>query len=299
MLLGIAMLIGGLMAIIIASTRVVLPYDESFVGMTRAELIAVNDKLLAFMTHDRVSLAGGMLGVGILYIVLSIYGARQGLRWAKASILGSAFNGFCSFFLFLGFGYFDPFHAFVTAILFQFFLLGWHAGLPPASEPDTSEPTNGWRRRCGRWGQGLLVIHGVGLVAVGVSIAGIGITSVFVHEDLEFLGTTAEALMAKNPRLLPLVAHDRAGLGGMLMAWGLGMVIAAFRGFGPGRPWLWWALCLPGVVAYAAAIGVHLAVGYTDAGHLAPAFSGALLLLAGLALSYPYLCRSCGSRFQS
>ena len=41
----------------------------------------------------------------------------------RATILTSAFAGFGSFFLFLGFGYFDPFHAFVTAILFSFLLL--------------------------------------------------------------------------------------------------------------------------------------------------------------------------------
>jgi dihydroorotate dehydrogenase len=42
--------------------------------------------------------------------------------------------------------------------------------------------------------------------------------------------------------------------------------------------------------AYGAAIGVHLAVGYTNAMHLAPAFAG--LALFSLALSYPYLCSS-------
>ena len=38
---------------------------------------------------------------------------------------------FGSFFLFLGFGYFDPFHAFVTAVLFQFLLLMIHSHLAP------------------------------------------------------------------------------------------------------------------------------------------------------------------------
>ena len=39
-----------------------------------------------------------------------------------------------------------------------------------------------------------------------------------------------------------------------------------------------------------AAIGVHFAVGYTDLGHLLPAFAGLALFLVGLGLSYSYLC---------
>ena len=50
-------------------------------------------------------------------------GIRRGLHWAKTTVVASAFTGFLSFFLFLGFGYFDPLHAFVTAILFQFALM--------------------------------------------------------------------------------------------------------------------------------------------------------------------------------
>src|SRR5262249_38267474 len=60
LLLGISMLRGGALALAIAATRVVLHYDEAFVGMTREQLAAVNDRLLAFMAHDRVTLAGTM-----------------------------------------------------------------------------------------------------------------------------------------------------------------------------------------------------------------------------------------------
>ena len=48
---------------------------------------------------------------------------RRGAHWAQVAVLSSAFAGFVSLFGFLGFGYFDPFHAFVSAILFQFLLL--------------------------------------------------------------------------------------------------------------------------------------------------------------------------------
>ena len=124
MLMGTAMILGGCIATAIAMTRVMLPYDESLLGMTRLELALINDKLLDFMKHDRITLAGTMLSVGALYVALSWNAIRRGSHWASVTIFVSAFVGFASFFLFLGFGYFDPFHAFVTAILFQFLLMG-------------------------------------------------------------------------------------------------------------------------------------------------------------------------------
>ena len=67
LLLGVAMTMGGLMALWFASTRVLLPYDEAYLGMTADELTAKVPRLLEFMAHDRVTLAGTMLAVGIQY----------------------------------------------------------------------------------------------------------------------------------------------------------------------------------------------------------------------------------------
>jgi dihydroorotate dehydrogenase len=290
-LMGAGMLLGSVLALGIAATRVVLPYDETFVGMTHEQLAAVNDRLLAFMTHDRVSLAGTMVSIGVLYLGLSLGGIRRGLHWAQQAVLCSAFAGFGSFFLFLGFGYFDPFHAFVTAILFQFLLLALHSRLGPAAVPVMPNLREDWRWRCSQWGQLLFVVQGCGLLGAGVVIASIGATSVFVPEDLEFMGTTAETLTAANSRLVPLVAHDRATFGGMLVASGLVVLLTALWGYRQGSGWLWWTLLASGAPAYAAAVGVHLAVGYTNLWHLAPALTAAAFFLIGLGLSYPYLCR--------
>jgi dihydroorotate dehydrogenase len=291
-LLGVSMLIGGILALVIAATRVVLPYDEAFVGMTRREFLLINDRLLSFMAHDRVTLAGTMITVGVLYMRLSLFGIRQGLHWARVTVLSSAFAGFLSFFLFLGFGYFDSFHAFVTAILFQFLLLGLQSRMPPPPVPTLPNLRNNWRWRLSQWGQLLFVIHGIVLIGVGVVIALVGSTTVFVPEDLEFMQTTASALTAANPRLVPLVAHDRASLGGMLIACGLGILLPALWGYRQGERWLWWTLLAAGIPSYASAIGVHLVVGYTNLWHLAPAFAGLGIFFAALALSYPYLCQN-------
>lgn len=289
--MGAGMVVGGLMALIIAATKVVLPYDESYLGMTRDLLPAINPHLLDFMAHDRISLAGAMVAIGLLYLGLSTHGIRQGLHWARQAVLISAFTGFASFFLFLGFGYLDPFHAFVTVALLQLMLLGLHSRLGtyvPKVRPD-ARGSFAWRLSL--WGQLLLVIHGFGLLGAGVTISVIGVTDVFVHEDLEFMRTTAEALAAANPRLIPLVAHDRATLGGMLLASGWVFLLPALWGFRRGSSWLWWTTLAAGIIAYAAAIAVHYAVGYLNVMHLLPAIGGFALMVTGLLLSYPFLCR--------
>jgi hypothetical protein len=290
LLMGLGMLGGGLLALAIASTRVVLHYDEIFSGMSREQLDRINPRLLAFMAHDRVSLAGTMITIGVAYPMLSWFGIRQGLNWARWAVLVSAFAGFASFFLFLGFGYFDPFHAFVTAVLFQFLLLALHCRMS-APQVAWTEIGDGRRERCRKWAQWLFVFHHVTLIAGGSTIAFIGTTQVFVHEDLEFMQTTGEQLDAANPLLKPLVAHDRASFGGMLIASGIALLLPALWGMGQPRRWLWWMYLLAGLPAYAAGIGVHFAVGYTNLWHLTPSLGGAAVYAAALALAWPYLCQ--------
>jgi dihydroorotate dehydrogenase len=291
MLMGVGMVLGSLMALAIAATRVVLPYDEQFAGMTRDELAQVNPRLLSFLAHDRVSLAGSMVAIGIIYLGLSLFGVRRGLHWAQQSVFWSAFTGFATFFLFLGYGYLDPFHAFVTAVMLQFLLLGLHAPLGPPPIPDGPALYGDWRWRMSLWGQLLLIGHAGAVLVAGLVISGIGVTRVFVPEDLEFMQTTAEALREANPKLLPLIAHDRASFGGMLVSAGLVLLLPALWGFRPCSAWLWWTQLVAVVLAYAAAITVHMVVGYTNLFHLTPAYGGLLLFLLGLALSYPFLCQ--------
>jgi dihydroorotate dehydrogenase len=290
-LMGLGMLFGSLLALGIAMTRVVLPYDEQFAGLTRAELHAVNHRLLPFLTHDRVSLAGTMVAIGVLYSGLAWFGMRQGLHWARGAVLSSAFAGSATFFLFLGFGYFDPFHAFVTAVLFQFLLLALHCRTPEPHGLSAPELRNDRPWRLGQWGQLGLILQGCAFVGAGLTISFIGITQVFVPEDLEFMGTTADHLRAASPHLVPLVAHDRASLGGMLLAAGIAFLLTALWGFRRGARWLWWTMLIAGLPGYGAAIAVHFAVGYRNPWHLTPAFAGLGLFALSMALAHPHLCR--------
>ncbi len=289
LLMGLSLLVGGMMAMGVATTRVVLPYDEAMSGLTLAQLSEVNDRLLSFMTHDRVTLAGTMLAVGILYVTMAWCGIRRGVHWAYVSVVVSALAGFFSFFSFLSFGYFDPFHAFVTAILFQFLLLTIHARLPQRHQLEPPGLWNDRRWKASQWGQLLFVVHGAVLITAGLVITIIGMTTVFVVEDLEFMRTSAADLSGAHPQLVPLVAHDRATFGGMLIACGAATMLPALWGFQRGQAWLWRALMLAGNIAYVSTMLVHWNVGYNSLKHLLPVYGGLGWLWAGGLASYWFM----------
>jgi predicted outer membrane repeat protein len=83
---------------------------------------------------------------------------------------------------------------------------------------------------------------------------------------------------------VPLIAHDRACFGGAICTTGIIVLFAVWCGE-PSKS-LWQVLTFAGAVGFAAAIGVHPAIGYVDMVHLAPAIIGALTFTAGVALSY-------------
>jgi len=287
-LLGLAMIAGGLIAWFIAATTVVLPYDERFLGTDREAIREANERLLPFMSHDRVTLAGTMISIGILYAYLARHGLRRRLHWARTAALTSGTVGFSGFFLYLGYGYFDPLHATVSAALLPMFVLAMRDG---KDEPSRMQPNlnNDRRWRLALFGQLAFVCVGVGLAAGGLAIAGVGVTQVFVPSDLAFLDTRAEHLHAVNPRLLPLIAHDRAGFGGALLADALAVLITALWGIGQGERWIWRMLLLAGIPGFAAGLGVHAAIGYVDVLHLLPVYLVLALYVIGLICLYPYL----------
>jgi dihydroorotate dehydrogenase len=292
LLLGCGMLIGGCLAWLVAATRVVLPYDEAFVQLSRQQLAAINPRLLPFMAHDRITLAGTMISIGVIYSQLAYHGLRYGAHWAQRVLKVSAAVGFASFFLFLGFGYFDPLHAAVSLLLLPFFLLAIRkrsSAAPTIPQPDLANDRPWY---AALWGQSLFVGIGLGLVLAGATIAGIGTTNVFVPEDLAFLQTTRAALQATNPRLVALIAHDRAGFGGALVSDGLAVLLMSLWGIRRGARWVWWTLCLAGLPGFAGGLGIHMIVGYLDRWHLAPAFAAMIAYIVGLALLYPYLAGS-------
>jgi dihydroorotate dehydrogenase len=290
LMLGAALAGGGLLTLALAFGRVLLPYDEQFLGFTAEVLRRNSPKLHAFMAHDRGTLAGAMLGLGWLYAVLAWRGIRHGAHGAKTALAASALTGFASFFSFLGFGYFDTLHAFVAAVLFQLtvqLMTGLPGGAAPEVEAGCDDEDPSWRRA--QWGQLCWVVHAAGLIVAGLVILAIGMTKVFVSEDLAFLCLDEGQARALGERVLSVVAHDRATLGGMLLASGVGMLLPVLWCHRRGAAWVWWAIAGLGAPAYAATLGMHAWVGYTDWRHMAPALAGLGLWAAGLYLGREYL----------
>ncbi|QJD85368.1 hypothetical protein [Cohnella herbarum] len=295
-LLGIGMIVGGMIAWLIAASSVVLPYDEDFLGMSRHELQQINEHLLHFMSHDRITLAGTMLSIGILYYRLAKYGLKYSQHWARTALMTSGLVGFPSFFLYLGYGFFDPIHAAAAAILLPMFILAMRRNPDqPSYKPVNLRNSREWR--LAMWGQLCFVVLGISLSIGGIVIATVGVTNVFVPQDLAFMGVTPEQLDIANPRLISLIAHDRAGFGGALFSNAVMLLILALWGLQQNHRWLWWTLLAGGSPAFIAGLSVHYHIRYTDFLHLLPAYFAFALYIAGLILLYPYLMGSRQSTF--
>ncbi|MBP1995855.1 hypothetical protein [Paenibacillus eucommiae] len=287
-LLGLGMVIGGILAWIIAATSVVLPYDIRFLGIGRESMENLNERLLPFMSHDRVTLAGTMISIGILYAQLARYGLGKGLHWSKTALFISCLVGFSSFFLYLGYGYFDPLHGLVAILLLPMFILSMRTKANrPSLDPPNLVNDRSWR--LAQWGQLMFVSLGSALAVGGITISFIGVTDVFVATDLAYLCTTPEFLAMYNERLVPLIAHDRAGFGGALFSNALVLLTIALWGINQGQRWLWWTLLAGGMPGFIAGFSVHAVIGYTDFWHLLPAYFACVLYVLGLIFLYPYL----------
>ena len=145
-------------------------------------------------------------------------------------------------------------------------------------------------RRKALIGQLLLVATGVGICVGGVVVSAVGLTDVFVDADLAYLGIGPDALREANPRLPAFIAHDRAGFGGALISAGAAITLLSMWGWRRGDAWVWWTLALAALAGFTPALATHGGIGYTDPGHLAPVYAGIALTVAGLILSWPYLC---------
>jgi hypothetical protein len=290
---GLALVLSGVFAFFLAATGHFLPHDEQFLGMTSADLCSWNGcRIVHFMIHDRVSFGGALIAIGLLYLWLVEFPLKHREPWAWWLFLLSGTEGFASFFAYLGYGYLDTWHGLATLGLLPCFVLGlarsWSTLTRPAGIGALTTPSVqvAWISKAGL-GRGCLLAAAVGLVGAGLTILMVGMTTVFVPQDLGYLSARVEELHALNARLVPLIAHDRAGFGGAVCCSGLLVFGIVWCGT-PSRS-LWQALALSGTIGFAAAIGVHPVIGYNDAVHLAPAVLGAILYATGL-LAYRSIC---------
>jgi hypothetical protein len=268
-----------------------LPHDVAFLGMTADDLRPYDGgRIVAFMFHDRVAFGGTLIAVGTLYAWLTLGPLRRAERWAWWALAASGGIGFLSFLAYLGTGYIDTWHGVATLLLLPVFAAGLLLSRPDgvASRPLhppwlASAARRPWNRRFA--GQAMTALACVGMVVAGLTILGVGATMVFVPQDLAFIGAQRCDIAAISGRLVPLIAHDRTGFGGGLLA--TGVAAAAIAIFGAPTASRWLALAIAGTFGFAAAIGVHVAIGYTEVTHFGPAVLGALVFAVGLVLSVP------------
>lgn len=294
-LTAVMLLLSGAFAIFLSFRREFLPHDVAFLGMTAEKLCAIADcRIVRFMFHDRVAFGGTLIAVATLYLWLAAFPLRQGAAWAWWTFLGSGALGFGSFLAYLGYGYFDSWHGTASLALLPVFVTGLIASRSSATSPST-----GWLRsadgrsapatvRWGRWG---LLATGAGIALAGLVILYLGSTEVFVAEDLGFMGLTRGVLDGINPRLVPLIAHDRAGFGGGLAT--VGVLIVACGWHAPPSRSFHQAVLVAGMAGFGCAIGTHFVEGYVNPVHLAPAFMGAALFAGSI------LCEIAGSAARS
>jgi hypothetical protein len=272
----------GAFAIFQAATGHFLPHDAVYLGMTAPQLCALQGcRILDFMIHDRISFGGVLVAIAVLYLWLTLSPLRQRQSWAWWALALSGSAGFVSFLAYLGYGYLDTWHGAATLGLLPMFIVGMVRTRGLRREHVGPRPLD--LRSSPGVGRGLLLLTGVGVSAAGLIIMTVGMTSVFVPQDLEFMGVTREVISGINPHLVPLIAHDRAGFGGALVSFGIAM-FACLRYARPSRA-LWQALAIAGTVGFGTAIGVHPAIGYLSFSHLGPAVLGCVVFAAGLALA--------------
>ncbi len=278
--LALGLIAAGGAALFLAATGHFLPHDERYLGMTAEDLCRLHGcRIVHFMVHDRASFGGVLIAIGLTYLWLAEFPLRERATWAWWTLAISGTIGFSSFLAYVGYGYLDAWHGVATLALLPCFLVGLvqlrRTGL-----------LRGWPTRP-KFGIGIACVmaSSIGATVAGFVILGVGMSAVFVPQDLEFIGVSVAELRELNPRLVPLIAHDRAGFGGALVSAGTAVSLCAW--FGRPNRARWQALALAGLAGFGPAIGVHFSIGYTDPLHLAPAIVGAGFYAIGLALMYP------------
>jgi hypothetical protein len=284
---GGALFVSGGFAIFQSLSGHLLPHDSHALGMDADGLThAANVHLTMFMFHDRVAFGGTLLAIGVAYWWLAEFPLRAGRNWAWWAFAISGLTGFASFLAYLGYGYLDTWHAVATVLLLPVFLGGLWRSRGVLAEP--LRIRQAWQSdlpvepRNAVYGRRILQACGLGLVLAGATIIGVGMTIVFVPQDLTFIALSRERIGAISPVLIPVIAHDRAGFGGGLLSCGLLLLIIT-RHATLTRNFLE-VIALMGLFGFGAALGVHGAIGYLDFVHLAPGYAGFLLFLVGLTL---------------
>lgn len=286
MLVAWALFFAGGFAMFLALTGDLLPQDVRYLGMTGDELREVaGGRVHDFMVHDRIAFGGTLLSLGIQYAWLTAFPLRRGEAWAWWTWLVSGIVGFASFLGYIGYGYLDTWHGVATLLLLPVFVIGIvRSRRLVVADRRPLRRMAPWLgdRSLAALGRAGVVVAGFGAMAGGFIILRVGLGDTFVPEDLEFMDLTRQQFDEINPRLIPLLTHDRVGFaGGIITSTVVAVACAWYTGF---ARHFRQQLALAGLASVVTAIAAHFYVGYTDPWHLTPAVVASIGLYAGLAV---------------
>jgi len=243
--------------------------------------------VLIYRATEVINFAQGEMAMFTTYIAWALM--DHGATWAWWAFVVSGIFGFGSFLAYLGYGYLDTWHGAATLLILPCFVIGLAKSRGHLRTPRgigslfLPGAAVNWLSLFGI-GRALLLAVAGGMIVGGLTVMTFGMTRVFVPQDLTFMRLARSDLQSISARLIPLIAHDRAGFGGAICTTGATVLICVWCAR-PSRN-LWQILCLAGVIGFATAIGVHPMVGYNDLVHLAPAILGAIMFIVGLILCW-------------
>lgn len=287
---GIILVLSGLFVIVQSVTGHFLPHDVLYLELDANQLSAFNNGTITkFMFHDRVSFGGSIIVVGLLYMWLAEFPLKKREVWAWYLFLFSGIIGFGSFFTYLGYGYLDSWHGIATLVLMPFFVAGMVRSYALVKRNASIRHLLINRERLdlkSPYGVGklFLLFSAMGIFFGGITIMIVGMTTIFVPQDLEYMSITVCGLDEINKNLKPLIAHDRAAFGGGLAT--IGLLYFFIMRCSDAIISLWQILALSLAVGFSTAIGVHYLIGYTSVTHLLPAYFGVITSIAGLVMTY-------------
>ena len=283
---GLSLLFSGLFAVGLAATIKLLPHEAQSLNITLGELSQFYDgRLVQFIAHNRVCFSGPLVGLGLMYSWLARNSLRAGEPWAWWALFLSGVVGIGSFFNFLGNGYFDIWHARATLVLAIIFGIGLVLTSSVLDVRSVLKPgARAWSWSPASIGRAWMLIWALGKIVGGAAILTVGVTHIFVPQDLEYLYGHHEVLVPDH--LMPFIAHDRAGFGGALLASGLVSAITIWCGLKPASRGLLMVLTVVWLVELLTAVGVHFVIHYLSFVHLLPFVLKDLAFLLGFLFLY-------------
>lgn len=138
---GLAMVAAGLIILVVGATRVFVPQDLAFIGLTSQALEMLNPNLVPLIAHDRSGFGGGLAAAGLLVAMCAWYSPST-TSFRQAVWLSGAAGFGCAIGIHYIEGYTDMSHlgpALVGAAIFMVSALLEWLGARVAGGPDAAD----------------------------------------------------------------------------------------------------------------------------------------------------------------